>query len=266
MLRPPRRGSLKVPVCGAGPAVSEYLATLNDAAFGSATEVEPKFVSPSDSSAQWTGALKDPVFCAYADNYLIDVEFGIIVDIEAPCVVRQAEFGAARTMLELAETALRALKPQGVVADSGYGLAPMLKRLVEQKRITPAHPRQREVQARRRDLLACRFPLPPSHRHVCLPCWEDAATSNALVNDGITALPRQHPRLRLRPTSTESPMLSTESPMLSQYADPQNSSQYVGARSDVARSLAGTAAFEQSRHDRKRIEMRFVHLKRSLWH
>jgi hypothetical protein len=31
---------------------------------------------------------------------------------------------------------------------------------------------------------------------------------------------------------------------------------------DVARSLAGTEAFEQSRRDRKRIEMRFAHLKR----
>ena len=33
---------------------------------------------------------------------------------------------------------------------------------------------------------------------------------------------------------------------------------------DVARALAGTAAFEQSRHDRKRIEMRGAHLKRIL--
>jgi hypothetical protein len=33
---------------------------------------------------------------------------------------------------------------------------------------------------------------------------------------------------------------------------------------DLARSLAGSEAFEQSRHDRKRIEMRFAHLKRIL--
>jgi hypothetical protein len=47
-------------------AVKEYLATLNDAAFGAATEVQPKFVSPSDPAAQWTGALKGPAFFAYA--------------------------------------------------------------------------------------------------------------------------------------------------------------------------------------------------------
>jgi Transposase DDE domain len=36
---------------------------------------------------------------------------------------------------------------------------------------------------------------------------------------------------------------------------------YEEAR-DIARALAKTAAFEQSRHDRKRVEMLFAHLKR----
>ena len=84
-------------------AVKEYLATLNDAAFGAATEVQPKFVSPSDPAAQWTGALKGPAFFAYADNYLIDVQCGVIVDVEASRATRQAEVGAARTMLERTE-------------------------------------------------------------------------------------------------------------------------------------------------------------------
>jgi len=39
-------------------AVKEYLATLDDAAFGAASEVTPKFVSPSDPAAQWTGAMR----------------------------------------------------------------------------------------------------------------------------------------------------------------------------------------------------------------
>ncbi len=40
----------------AGRAVREYLATLDDAAFGAASEVRPKFISPSDPAARWTGA------------------------------------------------------------------------------------------------------------------------------------------------------------------------------------------------------------------
>ena len=40
----------------------EYLATLDEAAWGAATDVKPKFVSPSDPAAQWTGALRGPAF------------------------------------------------------------------------------------------------------------------------------------------------------------------------------------------------------------
>src|SRR6266481_4192295 len=55
-------------------AVKEYLATLDDAAFGAASDVTPKFISPSDPAAQWTGAMRGPAFFAYANNYLIDVK------------------------------------------------------------------------------------------------------------------------------------------------------------------------------------------------
>src|SRR5712691_4921662 len=120
-------------------AVKEYLATLDDAAFGAATEVVPKFVSPSDPAAQWTSALKGPAFFAYADNYLIDVRFGVIVDVEASRAVRQAEVGAAKTMLERTEERF-GLKPQRLAADSAYGSAPMLNWLVAEKQITPHIP------------------------------------------------------------------------------------------------------------------------------
>jgi hypothetical protein len=45
-------------------AVKEYLATLDDAAFGAASDVTPKFISPSDPAAQWTGAMRGPAFFA----------------------------------------------------------------------------------------------------------------------------------------------------------------------------------------------------------
>ena len=63
----------------------------------------PKFVSPSDPAAQWTGAHKGPAFFAYSDNYLIDVKFGVIVDVEASRSIRQAEVGAAKIMIERTE-------------------------------------------------------------------------------------------------------------------------------------------------------------------
>src|SRR6201981_2061349 len=84
-------------------AMREYVASLDDAAFGAAREVTPKFVSPSDPAAQWTGAMRGPAFFAYADNYLIDVKSGIIVDVQASRAIRQAEVGTARAMIERTE-------------------------------------------------------------------------------------------------------------------------------------------------------------------
>ena len=68
----------------ASQAVKDYMATLDDAAFGAATNVTPKFVSPSDPAAQWTGAMRGPAFFAYSDDYLIDVKVGIIMDVRRP--------------------------------------------------------------------------------------------------------------------------------------------------------------------------------------
>jgi transposase len=107
-------------------AVKEYLATLDDTAWGAASDVVPKFVSPSDPAAQWTGAHKGPAFFAYSDNYLIDVKFGVIVDVEASRSIRQAEVGAAKTMIERTEERF-GLKPERLVGDTAYGAAPMLR-------------------------------------------------------------------------------------------------------------------------------------------
>ena len=61
----------------------EYLDTLDEAAFGAASEVQPKFTSHSDPASQWTAARKGPAFFSYSDNYLIDTDHGVIVDVEA---------------------------------------------------------------------------------------------------------------------------------------------------------------------------------------
>ena len=103
----------------------EYLATLNDAAFGAASPVTPKFNSRSDPAARWTGAHKGHAFFAYAANYLIDTDHGVIVDVEATRAIRQAEVGATRTMLERMETGF-GIKPVSLTADSAYGSADSL--------------------------------------------------------------------------------------------------------------------------------------------
>jgi len=95
-------GAHRLPSEAASRAIEEYLAVLDDAAFGGATDVTPKFISPADPAARWTGAHGGLAFFAYSTNYLIDLDHAIIVDIEASAAIRQAEVTAAKTMVERA--------------------------------------------------------------------------------------------------------------------------------------------------------------------
>jgi IS5 family transposase len=113
-------------------AVREYLDTLDEAAFGAASEVQPKFTSHSDPASQWTAARKGPAFFAYSDNYLIDTDHGVIVGVEATRSIRQAEVGSTRTMLERVKDRFN-LHPERLIADTAFGTGPMLGWLVERK-------------------------------------------------------------------------------------------------------------------------------------
>jgi transposase len=236
-------------------AVKEYLATLNDAAFGAATEVQPKFVSPADPAAQWTGALKGPAFFAYADNYLIDVQHGVIVDVEASRAVRQAEVGAARTMIERTEARF-GLKPQRLAGDTAYGAAPMLNRLVEEKRIAPHIPVFDRSKREDGTFSRADFRYDESTDTYTCPAGNALATGGTVVNDGTTFL-----YLGSKRDCAPCILKARCCPRTPVRRIPR--SIYERAR-DIARSLAGTDAFEQSRRERKRIEMRFAHLKRIL--
>jgi transposase len=118
----------------AGRAIDEYLAALDDVAFGAATEVTPKFVSTSD--ARWTGAHGGQAFFAYSTNYLVDVENAIIVDVEATTAIRRTEVLAAKRMIERSLERFD-LYPSRLPGDSTYGSAETLGWLVYELGIEP---------------------------------------------------------------------------------------------------------------------------------
>jgi transposase InsO family protein len=120
-------------------AIEEYLAVLDDAAFGAASEVTPKFLSPADPAARWTAAQGGQAFFAYCTNYLIDLDHAVILDVEASSAVRQAEVTAAKTMIERTEERFD-LTPKRLAADTAYGSAEMLGWLVDEHGIAPHVP------------------------------------------------------------------------------------------------------------------------------
>ncbi len=117
-------------------AVDEYLAVLDDAAFGAATPVKPKFISPADPAARWTGADRGLAYFAYTANYLVDLNHAIIVDVEPTTAMRQAEVTAAKRMITRTMERFD-LYPARLSGDSGYGSAEMLGWLVYEHGIEP---------------------------------------------------------------------------------------------------------------------------------
>jgi Transposase DDE domain len=236
-------------------AAKEYLATLDAAAFGAASSVTPKFVSPSDPAAQWTGAMRGPAFFAYADNYLIDVKFGIIMEVEASRAIRQAEVGAAKTMIERTEERFD-IKPERLAADTAYGSGANLNWLVKDKKIAPHIP---VIDKSKRDDGTCSrddFTFDKERNVYLCPAGKVLTTTGKLVNDGETLLYLASAR------DCRTCLFKAQCCPKTPFRRIPRSI-YEEAR-DVARALAKTEAFERSRHDRKRVEMLFAHLKRIL--
>jgi transposase len=235
-------------------AVKEYLATLDDPAYGAASDVTPKFVSPSDPAAQWTGALRNAAFFAYANNYLIDVKFGIIMDVEASRAIRQAEVGASRTMIERTEAHF-GIKPQWLAADTAYGSAANLDWLVNKQGIAPHVPvidksEREDGTFSRKDFIYDEV----QNIYTC-PAGKTLTTTGYIHTDHALRYLASVPECRACPLKTK---CCPNMPARRIVRDVNEVAR------DVARALATTDAFTQSRCDRKKVEMLFAHLKRIL--
>jgi transposase len=239
----------------AGRAVEEYLAVLNDAAFGAATEVTPKFISPADPAARWTGAHGGQAFFAYSTNYLIDVENAIIVDVEATTAIRQAEVLAAKRMIERSMERFD-LYPAKLMGDSPYGSAEMLGWLVHKHGIEP-HVTVFDKSARK-DGTFSRDDFTYDHERDIYSCpgGRILTTTGTLVNDEATLLYRASKHdctgCSLKPRCCpNSPTRKVPRSI------------HEGAR-DMAREIAKSYEGRTSRRLRKKVEMLFAHLKRIL--
>ena len=238
-----------------GRAVEEYLAVLDDAAFGAATDVVPKFVSPADPAARWTGAHGGQAFFAYSTNYLIDADNAIIVDVEATTAIRQAEVLAAKRMIERSMARFD-LYPARLLGDSAYGSAEMLGWLVYEQGIEP-HVTVFDKSARQ-DGTFSRDDFTYDHAgdvYYC-PGGKMLTTTGSRINDGAT--------LRYRASKYD-----CEACRLKPRCCPKEPARYVprsiyeGAR-DMARQIASSWEGRTARRLRKKVEMLFAHLKRIL--
>jgi IS5 family transposase len=248
-------GEKGLPSEATGRAIAEYLAVLDDAAFGAATEVTPKFISPADPAARWTGAHGGQAFFAYSTNYLIDVDHAIIVDVEATTAIRQAEVLAAKRMIERAMDRFD-LYPAKLMGDSAYGSAEMIGWLVYQHGIEP-HVTVFDKSARKDGTFSREdFTYDVAGDIYLCPGGKTLTTTGTRVNDDATLLYRAS-------------NLDCEGCALKSKCCPNSPARKVprsiheGAR-DMARVIARSSEGKTSRRLRKKVEMLFAHLKRIL--
>ena len=242
-------------------AVREYLDVLDEAAFGAASEVQPKFTSYSDPASQWTAARKGPAFFSYSDNYLIDTDHGVILDVETTRSIRQAEVGSTKTMLERVKKRFD-LHPERLIADTAYGTGPLLGWLVDRK-IAPHIPVVDKSGRTDGTWSRADFEWDAKNDHYVCPEGHElkqfrrnySDPSRGQTGEG-TARYRALKRVCQACPSKARCCPNAEARKITREV-------HEDAR-DVARAIAGTDAYVTSMRLRKKVEMLFAHLKRIL--
>jgi hypothetical protein len=180
--------------------------------------------------------------------------FGIIMNVEATRAIRQAEVGAAKTMIERTEERF-GLKPERLAADSAYGSGPTLHWLVDDKKIAPRIP-VIDMEKRKDGIFSREdFTYDKARDVYTCPAGKLLTTTGRIRDDDMRPYRASKRDCDICPLKMQCCPRDLSRKLLRNI--------YEESR-DVARAIARTEAFEQSCRDRKRIEMLFAHLKRIL--
>jgi transposase len=242
-------------------AVREYLDALDRAEEPGDGRKTPKVISPSDPASAWTAKANKRVQFGYGLNYLIDNEHAIIVDVESTPARTFDEVRATGTMLQRTKTRF-GLKPKRLAADTAYGTGKFLNWLVQQE-IAPHIPVWDKGTRDDGTFSRTDFIFDPEQDQYTCPAGKALKqyrrnftiprTDNA--HDGIhkyRASKRDCHSCELKACCC--PNIPARNVLRSVHEEAR----------DHARQLAGTPQFEQSRNERKKVEMLFAHLKTTL--
>jgi hypothetical protein len=210
----------------------------------------PKVISPVDPCSAWTAKANKRVQFGYGLNYLIDIKYAVIVDVEATPARTYDEVAATKTMIKRTEERL-GLKPERLAADTAYGTGKFLHWVIGSG-ITPHIPVW--DMSKREDGILSRADFTfDSERNLYICPRGKFLRTTGTVHDGRTILYRASTRdcgpCPLKPKCT---------PNMTFRKIPRDV--HEDAR-DATRALMGTPEFAKSRNERKKVEMRFAHVK-----
>ena len=207
-------------------------------------------ISLSDPCSAWTAKANKRVQFGYGLNYLIDLENAVIVDVEATPARTYDEVAAARTMIERTEERM-GLKPQRLAADTAYGTGKFLGWLVGAG-ITPQIPVWDKSTREDGTFSRSDFTFDRERNVYVCPAGK-LLTTTGNVGDDHTL--RYLASKRNCDTCPLKPQCCPKMPIRKIRRDINEDAR------DFARALVGTPKFDRSRDERKKVEMRFAHLK-----
>jgi transposase len=237
-----------------GIAADGYISTLNDAAFGKATETPKKHISATDPAAQWTAAKGGAAFFAYSTNYLIDCKHGIIMDVEGSTAIRTGEVNATNRMIERTEERF-GIKPQNLAADTAYGSGKNLQWLVEEKKIDPYIPVWDKSKRKDGTFSRSDFTWDAEKQIYLCPQGKKLKTTGT-VHSGNTLY-----YFALKKECSACPLKELCCPNTPSRKIPR--SIFEDSR-EKARDLRKTDGYKIAANHRKKVEMLFAHLKQNL--
>ena len=230
-------------------AAAEFLAGLDDED-PDANRKPPKLISPSDPCSAWTAKANKRVQFGYGLNYLIDIENAVIVDVEPTPARTYDEVESTKTMLARTERRFR-LKPKRLAADTAYGTGRFLGWLVGCG-IAPHIP-VRDA-SERDDGTFSRGDFRWDKRRGVYVCPNNKTLhTTGTVHDGNA--------LRYRASKFDCDVCTLKMQCCPNTPARQIPRDLHEDARDLARRLMGTKRFLKSRDERKRVEMRFAHLK-----
>jgi transposase len=219
---------------------------------GSGRGKPPKEVSLTDPQATWVARPGVDPFFAYDANYLIDNKAGIIVDAEGTRANRVVEIAVTQTMMERVSRRF-GLRPQRLAGDTVYGAVRLLKWLVERK-ITP-HVPVWDKSARHDGTFSRADFVFDRERNIYICPGGAVLTSTGNIDQGHI--------VHYRASKSDCSSCSLK-PKCTTAAVRKVTRDLDEDVRDRIRALANTEAFRQSRRERKKVEMRFAHMKRIL--
>jgi len=211
----------------------------------------PKAISPSDPQSAWTAKANKRVQFGYGLNYLIDIEHAVIIDVEATPARTFDEVAAVRVMLDRTQQRFN-LKPKRLAADTAYGTGKFLGWLVKEKKIIPHIPVWEKSDRQAGIFSRSDFHWDSKRGVYICPNGKVLRTSGT-VHDGRT--------LRYRASKYDCDACPIRANCCTTDEARKIPRDLDEDARDVARRKMKTKAFARSRDERKRVEMRFAHLK-----